>query len=146
MPSLHTCDSTDISPALQWTKATGNLASYALIMDDPDAPMGTWVHWVMYNIPATDSSLPGNFPKDSILANGTRQGVTSFRTTGYGGPCPPDRMHRYFYKLYALDTTFNLPCNSTGERRLLAAIKGHILAEAELMGKYNRKTKPASDK
>lgn len=145
IPALYTCDSANISPALHWNKAPGRVASYALIMDDPDAPMGTWVHWVVYNIPSTDSIIQQHFPTDSIISTGIRQGVTSFRTTGYGGPCPPYRMHRYFFKLFALDTTFTLPCATTGEKKLIAAMKGHILAETELMGKYNRKVRAKNE-
>jgi Raf kinase inhibitor-like YbhB/YbcL family protein len=138
IPMLYTCDSTNISPALHWNKPYNNTASFALIMDDPDAPMGTWVHWVVYNIPATDTSLPMHFPMDSTLSNGIKQGYTSFRTTGYGGPCPPDGMHRYFFKLYALDAKLNLPAGLT-KTQLLNAMKGHILAEADLMGRYIKK-------
>jgi len=141
IPAVYTCDSTNISPELKWNKTSGKVASYALIMDDPDAPMGTWVHWVVYNIPVTDSTLPIHFPADSNMTGGLRQGITSFGRPGYGGPCPPDGIHRYFFKLFALDTVFNLPCKSTGEKKLTAAMKGHILAEADLMGRYQKRSK-----
>jgi len=141
IPSVYTCDSSNISPELNWNKASGKVASYALIMDDPDAPVGTWVHWVVFNIPPTDSALSIHFPADSTMAGGLRQGITSFGQPGYGGPCPPNGAHRYFFKLFALDTVFNLPCKSTGEKKLTAAMKGHILAEADLMGKYQKRAK-----
>jgi len=141
IPAIYTCDSTNISPELHWSRVSGKVASYALIMDDPDAPMGTWVHWVVFDIPGTDSTLHSNFPVDSIMTNGLRQGLTSFGKQGYGGPCPPNGIHRYFFKLFALDNTFNLPCKTTGEKTLIAAMKGHILSEAELMGRYEKKKK-----
>lgn len=141
IPSVYTCDSTDISPELHWTKPEGNVVSYTLIMDDPDAPMGTWVHWVVYNIPPNDTTLPTHYPKDSIMAQGIRQGITSFGKTGYGGPCPPNGTHRYFVKLFALDTVFNLPCAHTGEKTLTSVMKGHIISVAELMGRYQKKGK-----
>jgi Raf kinase inhibitor-like YbhB/YbcL family protein len=146
IPSLYTCDSSNISPELHWSKISGKVASYALIMDDPDAPMGTWVHWVLYNIPATDTMLVPHIASDSNLINGIKQGTTSFRATGYGGPCPPNGSHRYFFRLFALDTIFNLPCKTTGKIALTNAIKGHILAEAELIGRYERKKTVESGK
>jgi Raf kinase inhibitor-like YbhB/YbcL family protein len=145
IPPLYTCDSTNISPMLHWATPSGNVKSYALIMDDPDAPMGVWTHWVIYNIPPTDTLLAQHLSTDSILSNNARQGITSFPTYGYGGPCPPNGMHRYYFKLFALDTIFNnLPCKSTGAKTLTAAMKGHILAEAQLMGKYVKKLKGKS--
>jgi Raf kinase inhibitor-like YbhB/YbcL family protein len=140
IPTLYTCDSTDISPELHWDSRPTNTASFALIMDDPDAPMGTWVHWIVYNIPDTVTEFPMHFPKDSVLANGTKQGYTSFRMTGYGGPCPPDREHRYYFKLYALDIKLNIPA-MLNKPQLLNAMKGHVLAEADLMGRYTKKKK-----
>ncbi len=109
-------------------------------MDDPDAPMGTWVHWIVYNIPATDTGLTMNFPKDSVLANGTKQGYTSFRAIGYGGPCPPNGVHRYYFKLYALDAKLNVPAG-LNKPQLLNAMKGHTLAEADFVVRYARKKK-----
>jgi Raf kinase inhibitor-like YbhB/YbcL family protein len=138
IPCLYTCDSANVSPELHWTKATGKVVSYALIVADPDAPMGTFIHWVMFNIPAKDTLLPAKFAKDSTMLDGTKQGITSFGNIGYGGPCPPNGTHRYFFKLYALDTTFNLPCATTGQKKLTEAMKGHILIETELMGKYQK--------
>jgi len=138
IPMLYTCDSTNISPALHWNNPPANTVNYAIIMDDPDAPMGTFVHWVVYNIPASDTGLALHFPMDSTLSNGIKQGFTSFQIIGYGGPCPPDGMHRYFFKLYALNAKLNIPAGLT-KTQLLNAMKGHILGETELMGKYIRK-------
>lgn len=138
IPMLYTCDSTNISPALHWNNPFTNVKSFALIMDDPDVPSQPWVHWIVYNIPVTDTNLPIQFPRDSVLANGTKQGFTSFRITGYGGPCPPDGMHRYYFKLYALDAKLNVPAGLT-KSQLLNAMNGHILAETALMGKYMEK-------
>jgi len=137
IPSLYTCDSTNISPELRWNDSFSNAASYALLMDDPDVPTQPWVHWLVYNIPATDTLLPGHFRMDSVV-NGIKQGFTSFKITGYAGPCPPNGVHRYYFKLYALDAKLNLPARLT-KSQLLNAMKGHILAEADLMGKYARK-------
>jgi Raf kinase inhibitor-like YbhB/YbcL family protein len=137
---LYTCDSTNISPPLNWTNEFNNTGSFAIIMDDPDAPMGTWVHWIIYNIPGSALSLAAHFPMDSVLADGSKQGFTSFRTTGYGGPCPPEGVHRYFFKLYALDAKLNVPARLT-KSQLLEAMKGHIQGETELMGRYFRRKK-----
>lgn len=140
IPMVYTCDSTNISPPLHWSNPPANTGSFAIIMDDPDAPMGTWVHWILYNIPTSDTGLAAHFPMDSVLADGTKQGFTSFRTTGYGGPCPPDGVHRYFFKLYALDAKLSVPAGLT-KAELLNAMKGHILGETELVGRYSRKKK-----
>jgi len=138
IPSVYTCDSINISPELHWNKPSDKIKSYVLIMDDPDAPMGTWVHWVMFNIPAKDSMLSTHQVTDSNMTSGIKQGITSFQSTGYGGPCPPNGSHRYFFKLFAIDTTFNSPCRTTGEKKLIALMKGHIISEGELMGRYER--------
>jgi Raf kinase inhibitor-like YbhB/YbcL family protein len=140
IPMLYTCDSTNISPPLHWKTEPNNTASFALIMDDPDAPAGTWVHWIVYNIPGKDTGLAKHFPMDSVLSNGIKQGFSSFRTTGYGGPCPPEGTHRYFFKLYALDAILNVPSRLT-KTQLLAAMNGHILGETEMTGRYTRKKK-----
>ncbi|MFQ5882748.1 MAG: YbhB/YbcL family Raf kinase inhibitor-like protein [Candidatus Methylomirabilales bacterium] len=118
-----------------WSRPPAGTQSFALIADDPDAPMGTWVHWVIWNIPASVLNLAENLTKTASLPNGARQGTTDFRRIGYGGPCPPSGTHRYFFKLYALDTTLNLPASTT-KHDLKKAMEGHILAQAELMGKY----------
>lgn len=138
IPAKYTCDGPDVSPSLTWSDPPAGTKSLALISDDPDAPVGTWVHWVVWNIPATGHSLEENLPKKESLPNGTKQGTTDFRRIGYGGPCPPSGTHRYFFKLYALDTTLNLAASTT-KKDLEKAIQGHILAQAELMGKYRRR-------
>lgn len=138
IPAKYTCDGADVSPPLSWSGPPAGTQTFALISDDPDAPVGTWVHWVMWNIPVSARALEENLPKTASLPNGTRQGTTDFRRIGYGGPCPPSGTHRYFFKLYALDTTLNLPASTT-KKDLEQAMQGHILAQAELMGKYRRK-------
>ena len=103
IPAKYTCDGEDISPPLKWQPAHDGTQSIALICDDPDAPMGTFVHWVLFNLPADTSELQENFPDDETLPNGTRQGASDFGKTGYGGPCPPSGTHRYYFKIYALE-------------------------------------------
>ena len=137
IPSRYTCDGEDVSPPITWTSPPAGTKSLALISDDPDAPMGTWVHWVVYNIPPAIQQLPEAFPAQKERSDGTRQGVTDFGRIGYGGPCPPSGTHRYFFTLYALDTILSLPLGAT-KRALEAAMQGHILAEARLMGTYRR--------
>ena len=137
IPSKYTCDGDNISPQLSWTGAPGNTKSFALISDDPDAPVGVWVHWVVFNIPPSVSELEENYPKDRELRGGIIQGITDFRTTGYGGPCPPGGTHRYFFKLYALDTMLDENAGQT-KAALQKAMEGHIIGEAQLMGKYKR--------
>ncbi len=140
IPSKYSCEGTDISPELHWENAPEGTQSLALITDDPDAPAGTWVHWVLYNIPADATSLPENQPKTETLESGIRQGRNNFLKTGYGGPCPPrgHGPHRYFFKLYALDTVLNLK-QGASKVDLEQAMKGHVLAKAELMGRFERK-------
>ena len=137
IPAQYTCDGADISPPLTWTGGPGGTQSYALIADDPDAPVGTWVHWVLYNIPATATSLPENVAKKECLSDGTVQGVNDFKRYGYGGPCPPGGTHRYFFKVYALDTVLKTGPGLT-KKKLLREIEGHILGQGELMGTYSR--------
>lgn len=137
IPKQFTCDGADISPPLRWNGIPEGTGSLALISDDPDAPAGTWVHWVIYNIPADAEELPANVPTDEILADGSRNGTNDFRKFGYGGPCPPGGTHRYYFKLYALDTMLDLSRQVT-KRDLLNAMQGHILAEGQLMGRYSR--------
>ncbi len=137
IPSQYTCDGKDISPPLSWSEVPEGTKSFALICDDPDAPMGTWVHWVIYNIPDTTRQLPEAVPTTERLQDGSFQGKNDFKRFGYGGPCPPGGTHRYFFKLYALDTMLDLKPGAT-KAQLLEAMKGHILAEAQLMGKYGR--------
>jgi len=139
IPAKHTCDGDDVSPPLQWTNAPANTRSFALICDDPDAPMGTWVHWVIYDLPANAGTLPEDVAKTPTLAGGARQGMNDFRRIGYGGPCPPSgKPHRYFFKIYALDTVLNLKAGLT-KKELLKVTNGHVLAEGQLMGTYQRK-------
>ncbi len=138
IPTKYTCDGKDVSPPLTWTETPPGTKSLALIADDPDAPMGTWVHWVIYNLPPAMRQLPEELPTDGRLPDGTIQGKTDFGRPGYGGPCPPSGTHRYFFHLFALDTTLALPPASTS-KQLKAAMQGHILAEAQLMGTYRRK-------
>ncbi len=138
IPAKYTCDGQDISPPLNWPDPPAGTESFALIADDPDAPVGIWVHWVIWNIPAGTRALEENLPKMASLPNGAKQGTTDFRRIGYGGPCPPSGTHRYFFKLYALDTTLNLPA-STIKKDLEKAMDGHILGQAELIGKYQRR-------
>jgi Raf kinase inhibitor-like YbhB/YbcL family protein len=139
IPARHAYDQQDISPALQWSGVPPNAKSLALICDDPDAPMGTWVHWVLYDLPPVGTGLAENLPKSPELPNGAKQGVNDYKKTGYGGPCPPPgKPHRYFFKLYALDTALKLKPGLT-KKELLAAMESHVLAEGQLMGTYQRK-------
>ena len=130
IPSEYTCDGDDVSPELIIESAPRNAKSLALIADDPDAPVGTWVHWVVWNIPVNTKTIP---------KGGTAgiEGITDFRKSGYGGPCPPSGTHRYFFKLYALDTELNLPKSAT-KKELEKAMQGHVIEKAELIGKYSR--------
>ena len=132
-----TCDGPDLSPALRWSGSPEGTKSFALICDDPDAPVGTWVHWVLYDLPPTAEGLPEGVPPEREIGGGGRQGVNDFGRIGYGGPCPPHGTHRYFFKLYAVDTLFNFEKN-INNNDLLEAMEGHILAEGQLMGKYKR--------
>jgi Raf kinase inhibitor-like YbhB/YbcL family protein len=138
IPQQFTCTGTDISPALQWSGAPANAKSFALIADDPDAPVGTWVHWVLYNLPASARSLPQNFPKSEKGQDGTLQGRNDFGKIGYGGPCPPPgKPHRYFFKLYALDSQLDLKPGAS-KKEVERALQSHILAQAETMGRFSR--------
>ncbi|MBI3458560.1 MAG: YbhB/YbcL family Raf kinase inhibitor-like protein [Candidatus Rokubacteria bacterium] len=139
IPVRHTCDGPDLSPPLRWRNPPANSKSVALIVDDPDAPAGTWVHWVVYGLPATLRELPEGVPaRDTVPSVGT-QGLNDFRKVGYGGPCPPrGPAHRYVFRLYALDTGPTLAARRT-KGDVLRAIGGHVLAQAELMGRYKRR-------
>lgn len=140
MPKRYSCEGGDTSPVLAWSGAPAGTKSYALIMDDPDAPdpaapKMTWVHWVVYDIPAAVTGLAEG--ASTHMPAGSKDGVSSFEKTGYGGPCPPIGRHRYFHKLYALDTV--LPdLGATDKDKLLAAMQGHVLAEADLVGTYQK--------
>jgi len=138
IPQRHTCEGADRSPALQWTGAPPGTKSFALIADDPDAPVGTWVHWVVYDLPGDATELAEGLPTSDTLPGGGTQGRNDFRKIGYGGPCPPPgKPHRYFFKLYALDAPTKLKPRAT-KADVLKAIEGHVLAQAELMGTYRR--------
>lgn len=137
IPRKYTCDSNDISPPLEFSDVPAGAQSLALICDDPDAPGMTWVHWVYYDIPLTSKGLPERVAPDDTPSPGGTQGITDFRRIGYGGPCPPGGTHRYFFKLYALDSELGLPAGKNKEE-LLEAMRGHIIAEARLMGTYSR--------
>jgi Raf kinase inhibitor-like YbhB/YbcL family protein len=131
IPSEYTCDGDDLSPPLVISDVPSNAKSLALIMDDPDAPVGTWDHWVVFNIPPTTKQISKGTEPNGIA------GRNSWGRTGYGGPCPPSGTHRYFFKFYALDALLNLPEDST-KKDLERAMQGHILAQAQLMGTYKR--------
>jgi len=137
IPSKYTCDGQDISPPLQWENLPPKTKSIALICDDPDAPMGIWVHWVVYDLPGYTKELKENFPEDETLPDGTRQGITDFGKTGYGGPCPPSGTHRYFFKIYALDAPVDI-VTMADKPKLLKEMEGHLLGQGKLMGRYKR--------
>ena len=137
IPKKYSCKGDDVSPALAWGEPPAGTKSFALIMDDPDAPLGTWVHWVLFNIPASTRELPEAFPSDAALPDGSVSGTSSFNKTGYGGPCPPSGTHRYFFKLYALDETLAISAGAN-KGELEKAMTGHILAKGELMGTFTK--------
>jgi len=137
IPKKYTCDGEDASPPLSWTGVPEGTEALALICDDPDAPVGTWVHWVIFNIPPDTTGLSENIPPERVLESGARQGRNDFGNIGYGGPCPPRGTHRYYFKLYALDKKVDLEPGATKDE-LLKAMEGHILAEGKLMGRYKR--------
>ena len=138
IPQKYTCDGADASPPLLWKDPPEGTQSFALIADDPDAPSGTWIHWLVYDIPVATTSLEESLAKSEVLPNGAKQGMTDFQHIGYGGPCPPaGKPHRYFFKLYALDTVLNLSPKAT-KADLLVAMNEHVLAQADLVGTYQR--------
>ncbi len=136
IPKKFTCDGPDVSPPLEWRSAPAQTKSLALIVEDPDAPMGIWVHWVIFDIPPASSGLPEHVSTDKTLPDGAVQGRNDFRKIGYGGPCPPSGTHRYFFLLYALDTVLKLPAGST-KAELVRAMEGHVVGRAQLMGRYS---------
>ena len=137
IPEKYTCKGENISPVLAWGEPPAGTQAFALIMDDPDAPAGTWVHWVLFNIPASARGLPESFPPDLTLPDGSMSGNSSFGGPGYGGPCPPSGTHRYYFKLYALDEMLGIsPGADKGE--LEKAMVGHILGTGELMGTFSK--------
>jgi Raf kinase inhibitor-like YbhB/YbcL family protein len=138
IPKQFTGDGKDVSPPLTWADPPDGTKSFVLICDDPDAPRGTWTHWVLYNLPADQRKSDEGVPTDESLPNGAKQGKNDFGKVGYGGPAPPrGKPHRYFFRLYALDTTLDLPAGATRDK-VVAAAKGHVLAEGQLMGHYGR--------
>lgn len=137
IPAKYTCDGQDISPPLQWEQVPQGTKSIALICDDPDAPIGTFVHWVLFNLPTETKELSENIPADRTLPNGARQGTNDFGKIGYGGPCPPSGTHRYFFKIYALDAKLDLAAGAS-KQELLKAMEGHILGQGQIIGKYKR--------
>jgi Raf kinase inhibitor-like YbhB/YbcL family protein len=138
IPEHCTCDGSDSSPALNWNTPPERTRSFALVVEDPDAPGGTWVHWVLYDLSATERELPEGVPAEGELPSGARQGRNDFGRIGYGGPCPPPGPgHRYYFRLYALDKKMGLRAGAT-RADLLRSMRGHILAHAELMGRYRR--------
>lgn len=138
IPARFTCDGSDDSPALAWNEPPAGTKSFTLIVDDPDAPRGTWVHWVLYDLPGNARELPERVPPEGELSSGARQGRNDFRKIGYGGPCPPPGpAHRYYFRLFALDSALGLK-SGTNRAGVDRAMEGHILAHAELMGRYRR--------
>ncbi len=138
IPARYTCDGEDISPPLAWGDPPPGTQSLALIAEDPDAPLGTWVHWVLYNLPAASRSLQEGVAGEADRPDGSRQGKNSGGRLGYSGPCPPSGTHRYFFRLYALDARLDLAAGAS-KNQVLEAVQGHVLAQGELMGTYARK-------
>ena len=138
IPAKYTCDGDDISPPLKWSGVPQGAKSIALICDDPDAPVGIWVHWVLYNVSSTVAELPEGVPTSEVISGGARQGINDFKRIGYGGPCPPrGNPHRYYFKLYVLDIELSLKPRAA-KKDVVSAMQGHILAEGQLMGTYKR--------
>ena len=138
MPARYSCKGEDVSPALEWIGAPSKTASFAIIMEDPDAPGGLWVHWVLWNLPPSKHSLPENVSKRDEQDDGSRQGRNSFGKVGYNGPCPPmGQKHRYFFRAYALDQKLDLAPGATRDQ-LDAAMKGHMLAQSDYVGEFER--------
>jgi Raf kinase inhibitor-like YbhB/YbcL family protein len=138
IPSKYTCDAENVSPPLAWSGVPSAAKSIALIVDDPDAPAKTWVHWVAYDLPASVTELPEDAKSQPSLAGGGKHGKNDFGKLGYGGPCPPSGTHRYFFKIYALDVETGLQPGASKED-LLRAMEGHTLKQGELMGTYKRR-------
>ena len=138
MPAKYTCDGENVSPPLNWEGVPEKAKSLALFVADPDAPGKRWTHWVLFNLPASAKGLPENIAPEKQLASAARQGTNDFKQIGYGGPCPPDAVHRYFFTLYALDAELALDAGATKDE-LLNAMQGHILAQGEMVGKYEKR-------
>jgi len=138
IPKKFTCDGADVSPQLSWSDAPAGTKTFALLVDDPDAPVGNWNHWTTWDVPASSKVLPEGVPKEARLPDGSQQGLNDFHKPGYNGPCPPaGKPHRYYFKLFALDAKLDLKPPAT-KRDMEAAMKGHILEQAEWMGRYGR--------
>jgi Raf kinase inhibitor-like YbhB/YbcL family protein len=138
IPKKFTCDGADASPELAWPAPPASTQSFSLIVVDPDAPLGSFVHWVLYNLPAGKRELPEALPKQGELPDGSLQGENDFDKTGYGGPCPPGKSpHHYVFTLYALDSRLNLPAGAT-RKQVENALQGHVLARGTLIGLYHR--------
>jgi Raf kinase inhibitor-like YbhB/YbcL family protein len=138
IPQEYTCDGKDTSPPLAWAAPPAGTQSLVLIVDDPDAPIGTWVHWVLFNLPAATGSLPAGVPADRTITNGGVHGANSWKQLGYGGPCPPKgSTHHYVFKLYALDTSLDLQAGAS-QADVENAIKDHVMAQGQLVGSYSR--------
>ena len=138
IPAEHTCDGADVSPPLSWRGVPSAAKSQVILCDDPDAPGRIWVHWILYNLLPGRDSLLSNIPKTDTIVGGGTQGKNDFKRIGWNGPCPPGGTHRYFFKVYALDYMLNLPAGKT-KQEVEKAMKGHILAQGELVGTYARK-------
>ncbi len=137
IPKKYSCDGDNVSPPLSWDNIPDGAKSITLICEDPDAPMGTFIHWVLYNLPSDVNELQENVPDDETLKNEARQGVNDFGNLGYGGPCPPSGTHRYFFRIYALDKMIDTT-STIDKKTLQKEMEGHIIAKGELMGKYQR--------
>jgi len=138
IPSKYTCDGDNISPPLAWSNIPANTKSVALIVDDPDAPAKTWVHWVLYDLPTSTTNLPETVKPQPSLPGGGKNGRNDFNKLGYGGPCPPAGTHRYFFKIYALDSETGLQPGATKEE-LLHAMDDHVIGQGKLVGTYQRR-------
>jgi hypothetical protein len=137
IPVRYTCDGGNVSPPLSWSGGPDGVESVALICDDPDAPRGTFVHWVLFNLPPTTTSLDVDVSREELIPGSPRQGKNSAGKIGYTGPCPPSGTHRYYFKVYALDTVLEVAPGITKEE-LVDAMEGHIVAQGQLMGRYSR--------
>ena len=137
IPVKYTCDGADVSPPLTWKDAPPATAALALIVDDPDAPSGVFTHWVLYNVPVDAGGLPEGVPAREEIEGGARQGRNSWGKVGFGGPCPPSGVHRFVFKLYALDAPLDLPAGASKDQ-LTGAMGDHVIGEAELIGRYSR--------
>jgi Raf kinase inhibitor-like YbhB/YbcL family protein len=137
IPRAYTCDGVNVSPPLEWSGVPKTAKTLAIVCDDPDAPGGTWVHWVLYNLPAENIGLVENLPATEKLASGGFQGTNDSRKIGYDGPCPPSGTHHYDFKIYALDSDLPLKAGAT-KAELLKAMEGHIVLQGQLMGTYKR--------